>query len=109
MSLQTVAEIRAYVRRWTAYPDYRDSGVEWLGKVPKHWKVKRLKDAVKLNPDVLSEDTTLDWSLRYLDIGNVDSAGHILSVVELTFERAPVVLDERSEMGTRSSQLCGLT
>ena len=25
------------------YPDYKDSGVEWLGKVPAHWKVERLK------------------------------------------------------------------
>jgi type I restriction enzyme S subunit len=23
---------------------YKDSGVEWLGKVPKHWKVDRIKD-----------------------------------------------------------------
>ena len=25
------------------YPAYKDSGVEWLGKVPKHWEVKQLK------------------------------------------------------------------
>jgi type I restriction enzyme S subunit len=25
------------------YPRYRDSGVEWLGEVPEHWEVKRLK------------------------------------------------------------------
>ena len=24
------------------YPAYRDSGVEWLGKVPEHWEVRRL-------------------------------------------------------------------
>jgi len=24
------------------YPSYKDSGVEWLGKVPAHWDVKRL-------------------------------------------------------------------
>ena len=27
----------------TKYQDYRDSGVEWLGEVPAHWKVTRLK------------------------------------------------------------------
>ena len=21
------------------YPDYKDSGVEWLGKIPKHWEM----------------------------------------------------------------------
>jgi type I restriction enzyme, S subunit len=25
------------------YPKYKDSGVEWLGQVPEHWEVKRLK------------------------------------------------------------------
>lgn len=26
-----------------SYPEYKDSGVEWLGQVPAHWDVKRLK------------------------------------------------------------------
>lgn len=26
-----------------AYPGYKPSGVEWLGDVPEHWKVKPLK------------------------------------------------------------------
>ena len=25
------------------YPEYRDSGLEWLGEIPAHWEVKRLK------------------------------------------------------------------
>ena len=25
-------------------PLYKDSGVEWLGNVPEHWQVKRIKD-----------------------------------------------------------------
>jgi len=25
------------------YPEYKDSGVQWLGKVPAHWKVKKLR------------------------------------------------------------------
>ena len=29
--------------RFRPYPEYRDSGVEWLGKVPIHWDVRRLK------------------------------------------------------------------
>lgn len=29
--------------RWRAYPAYRDSGVEWLGKIPEHWEVIRVK------------------------------------------------------------------
>ena len=29
-------------QRFQRYPDYKDSGVEWLGKIPEHWEVKRL-------------------------------------------------------------------
>jgi type I restriction enzyme S subunit len=28
---------------FTRYPEYKDSGVEWLGEVPGHWEVDRLK------------------------------------------------------------------
>ncbi len=30
------------------YPKYKDSGVEWLGQVPEHWAVKRLKHNLRL-------------------------------------------------------------
>jgi type I restriction enzyme S subunit len=26
-----------------SYPHYKSSGVDWLGDVPEHWEVKRLK------------------------------------------------------------------
>lgn len=32
------------------YPEYKDSGVEWLGDVPAHWSVKRLRHVATLNP-----------------------------------------------------------
>ena len=32
------------------YPSYKDSGVEWLGAVPEHWEVKRLKRACRVFP-----------------------------------------------------------
>ena len=31
------------VRTGQPYPAYKDSGVEWLGKVPEHWEIVRLK------------------------------------------------------------------
>jgi type I restriction enzyme S subunit len=30
-------------RRFKPYPSYKDSGVEWLGEIPSHWDIKRLK------------------------------------------------------------------
>lgn len=32
------------------YPEYKDSGVEWLGEVPAGWEVKRLRFLAQLNP-----------------------------------------------------------
>jgi type I restriction enzyme, S subunit len=45
------------------YPAMKDSGVEWLGEVPEHWEVRRLKtllavpvtDGPHLTPDFLSQ------------------------------------------------------
>jgi|SRR5690625_929467 len=32
--------------KYQPYPAYKDSGVEWLGQVPEHWEVKRIKWSV---------------------------------------------------------------
>lgn len=32
------------------YPAYKDSGVEWIGEIPAHWEVKRLKYVAKILP-----------------------------------------------------------
>lgn len=29
--------------KFTSYPRYKDSGIDWLGKVPEHWRVKKFK------------------------------------------------------------------
>lgn len=41
------------------YPNYKDSGVEWLGEVPGHWKTKRIRFVAELNPSK-SEISQLD-------------------------------------------------
>jgi len=38
------------VRTGQPYSAYKDSGVPWLGKVPEHWEVRRLKRIARLNP-----------------------------------------------------------
>ncbi len=40
------------------YPTYKDSGVPWLGEVPEHWEVERLKAAVAQINDQTSEKKT---------------------------------------------------
>lgn len=31
------------VGKYKAYPEYKDSGVKWLGKIPKHWEANKTK------------------------------------------------------------------
>jgi len=32
------------------YPEYKDSGVEWIGEIPEDWEVRRLKYNSSINP-----------------------------------------------------------
>ncbi|MCK2096578.1 restriction endonuclease subunit S [Thauera aromatica] len=41
------------------YPEYKDSGVQWLGEVPAHWIVKRIRAVADLNP---SKSELAEWS-----------------------------------------------
>jgi len=36
------------LQKWKPYPAYKPSGVDWLGEVPAHWEVKRVKQIARL-------------------------------------------------------------
>ncbi|TGO02195.1 hypothetical protein PN36_28905 [Candidatus Thiomargarita nelsonii] len=36
--------------KYKVYAEYKDSGVEWLGMMPEHWEIKKIKFFAKLNP-----------------------------------------------------------
>lgn len=67
----------------------KDSGVEWLGEVPVHWDVVRLKQVATSNDEVLSESTDPMLELNYVDIGSVDEVDGIVKRETVTFEKAP--------------------
>ena len=67
----------------------KDSGIEWLGEIPEHWNMKRLKYVASINAHSLSEDTDPNFIMQYVDIGNVDSVGNIDKGEELRFSGAP--------------------
>lgn len=74
---------------YPCYPDYKPSGTEWLGEVPAHWGLKRLKYIASHNDDVLSETTDPDYVMKYVDISSVTLAKGIEKTEEYTFEKAP--------------------
>ncbi len=67
----------------------KDSGIPWLGEIPGHWDVRRLKFVTNVNPDTLPETTPKDYTFAYIDIGNVSSDGNVSDPQEYTFESAP--------------------
>ena len=50
------------------YETYKDSGIEWLGEIPEHWKVCRTKDIVSL-----ITDKAADTSLKKVALENIES------------------------------------
>ena len=53
-------------RRFRPYPEYRDSGVKWLGEIPAHWDVRRLKTMASVqlsNVDKHTEEGQVPVSL----------------------------------------------
>ena len=71
------------------YPGYKDSGIEWIGKIPKHWEIKKLKYCVKINQETLTESTDKNYGIKYIDISNVNSSGIIKLPKDMKFSESP--------------------
>jgi type I restriction enzyme, S subunit len=71
------------------YPEYKDSGVEWLEEVPAHWEVKPLKSVATCNDEVLREDASEDYELAYVEISDVDAERGITNQTICQFGQAP--------------------
>ncbi|MFA7234693.1 MAG: hypothetical protein WC076_11345, partial [Terrimicrobiaceae bacterium] len=62
-----------------AYPRTKPSGVEWLGDVPAHWEVKRLKMAASLTDKKVEADE--ENPVPYIGMENIESwTGQLLPI-----------------------------
>ena len=66
-------------RRFKRYPAYKDSGVEWLGEIPAHWRSLALKRIGDLQagagfPDDEQGVTTED--IPFFKVGDMAVAGN---------------------------------
>ena len=54
------------------YPAYRDSGVKWLGGIPAHWRVKRLKACSTVSLSNVDKKSVAGqprvWLCNYVDV-----------------------------------------
>jgi type I restriction enzyme S subunit len=56
----------------------QDSGVEWIGKIPKGWQLDRLKDLVSLRDEKSTEKSDIE---DYIELEDLDQGtGRLLSV-----------------------------
>ncbi|WP_445371993.1 restriction endonuclease subunit S [Methylomonas sp. HW2-6] len=62
--------------KYPAYPQYKDSGVAWLGEVPAHWEVKKVKYLAKVkigitySPDDIADESDGVLVLRASNVQN---------------------------------------
>lgn len=82
-------EVEAAARSWEPYPEYEESGIDGVGALPAHWRVKPLKRVVAINPEDLADATDPDYELEYVDIGNVSLVEGITGSELYRFEDAP--------------------
>ena len=76
------------------YPEYRESGVEWIGEIPAHWEIGKIKhiatfvsqkstpetDAIKISPENVESETgrVLGFYSSYDSTGVKFQAGDVL-------------------------------
>ncbi|MFA9399163.1 MAG: restriction endonuclease subunit S [Clostridiaceae bacterium] len=71
------------------YEGYKDSGIEWIGAIPEHWGIKRLKEISKINNLTLSENTSESYEFDYIDIGNVTYGVKECITEHMIFKNSP--------------------
>ena len=99
--------------KYPVYERYKDSGVEWLGVVPKHWEKRRLKllltEPLKYGANVSADLDDRDLP-RYIRITDVNENG---SLNDSTFRSipeqiaAPYMLSEGDILLARSGATVG--
>ena len=67
----------------------KESGVEWIGEIPSHWKISKLKYLVSENQESLSNSTDPDLELDYVEISDVNSNGEFKKPTKYIFSESP--------------------
>jgi type I restriction enzyme S subunit len=58
-----------------SYPEYRNSGIEWLGKVPSDWLIFRMDDLTDTVRDQIDQNTLSSFSVSHYSIPSVQQYG----------------------------------
>ena len=80
--------------RWQPYPEYKGSGVEWLGEIPEHWETRRLKYAAPESSEKLEAKPK---ESLYLGLENIESGTGRLLLDDLAENAASNVVAFRED------------
>ena len=69
--------------------EMKDSGVEWIGKIPKDWQVIKLKYIATSNDESIAESDIDDRVIKYVDIGSVSLENGVEHIEEIKLKDAP--------------------
>ena len=69
--------------------EMKDSGIEWVGRIPSTWNSMKLKYVVSFNDETLDETTAKDYEFDYIDIGSVEYGKGITLFQHIRYQEAP--------------------
>jgi type I restriction enzyme S subunit len=81
------------------YESYRESGIDWLGEIPSHWDVKPIKAVASYNDNVLTDTTSPDHEIDYIEISDVQAGVGIRGSTTYSFSDAPSRARRRVQHG----------
>ncbi|WP_431711466.1 restriction endonuclease subunit S [Glutamicibacter uratoxydans] len=70
------------------YPEYKESGVKWLGEIPVGWRIAAIKVLCSFNDEVLPETTDPDYQFHYVEISDVSHTEGITFSEPIKFANA---------------------
>ena len=51
----------------------KDSGVEWIGEIPEHWNVRRLKFTTNFDMNIFKVKEVGSWVQGLTKFGNIEN------------------------------------
>ena len=93
------------VRTDQPYPTYKPSGVEWLGDVPTHWKVRRIKHVAqvlrgKFTHRPRNDPTLYDGPYPFIQTGDVARAEKEITCYRQTLNEQGLAVSRMFPAGT---------
>lgn len=95
------------------YPKYKDSGVKWIGEIPEHWEVMRMKSILNKPLQYGANESGIEYNdeqPRYIRITDITIDGNLKDddKKSLSYEEAvPYLLNEGDILFARSGATVG--